>query len=94
MSRETLEWLNANTLIGFTDKRGKAWHYRASKQGDQPNHYPGPVPVDDVKRRLFCWEPVEGTIETSYLTNDGVTRVTDPGRSGHSGAVLHHLVLR
>ena len=22
MSRESLEWLNANTLIGFTEKRG------------------------------------------------------------------------
>lgn len=37
MSRETLEDLNANTLIGFTDKRGQAWHYREEMQGDEPN---------------------------------------------------------
>ncbi len=29
MSRETLNWLNTNTLIGFTDKRGHAFHWRA-----------------------------------------------------------------
>lgn len=28
MSRETLEWLSQNTLIGFTDKRGHAWHHQ------------------------------------------------------------------
>lgn len=49
MSRETLEWLNKNTLIGFTEKRGNAWHYRAGTD----NHYVGPVPVEDVRRRLF-----------------------------------------
>lgn len=30
MSKETLQHLNTNTLIGFTDKRGHAWHYRAA----------------------------------------------------------------
>jgi len=56
MSQETSVWLNTNTLIGFTDKRGHAWHYRAENQSDEPNHYPGPVPVADVKRRLFGWD--------------------------------------
>lgn len=55
MSRETIQWLNENTLIGFTEKRGKAWHYR---QGND-NHYVGGVPVDDVRKRLFDWEAVE-----------------------------------
>lgn len=53
MSAETMEWLNTMTLIGFTDKRGEAWHYRESDQGEESNHYPGAIPVDDVKRRLF-----------------------------------------
>ncbi|NJP91611.1 DUF932 domain-containing protein [Nonomuraea sp. FMUSA5-5] len=92
MSAETLTWLNQNTLIGFTGKRGTAWHYRASQQGDEPNHYPGPIPVDDVKRRLFHWEPIEGSIETTYLTGDGVTRLTDPDRKAiirpDTGSVL------
>lgn len=58
MSRETAEWLNRNVLVGYTDKRGNAWHYLESAQGDEPNHYTGPVPVADVQRRLFAWEPV------------------------------------
>ncbi|GAA3586811.1 hypothetical protein GCM10022222_84410 [Amycolatopsis ultiminotia] len=56
MSRETAAWLNTQVLIGFTDKRGHAWHYRADSQGGEPNHYPGPIPVADVRRRLFNWK--------------------------------------
>lgn len=59
MSRETLNWLNNNTLVGMTDKRGTAWHHRASEQGAEPNHYPGEVPVADVLRRLFNWQAIE-----------------------------------
>lgn len=55
MSKETIQWLNENTLIGFTEKRGRAWHYR---QGND-NHYVGGVPVDDVRKRLFDWHAVE-----------------------------------
>jgi phage/plasmid-like protein (TIGR03299 family) len=80
MSQESLAWLNANTLIGFTDKRGTAWHYRASEQGRQPNHFPGPVPVQAVRDRLFRWEPVEGTVETTYPGSGGPTRLTDRTR--------------
>lgn len=58
MSQETLTWLNRNVLIGQTDKRGHAWHWRASEQGDEPNHYPGFIPVADVQRRLFGFEPL------------------------------------
>ncbi len=56
MSRESLNWLNTNTLIGFTDKRGTAWHWRAQEQGEQSNHYPGPIPLEDVQDRLFHWQ--------------------------------------
>ena len=52
MSEETVHDLNSSTLIGNTDARGTAWHYRAEHQGDEPNHYPGPIPVADVQRRL------------------------------------------
>ena len=55
MSRESLTWLNTNTLIGCTDKRGTAWHWRAQEQGQRSNHYPGPIPVADVRERLFAW---------------------------------------
>lgn len=56
MSKETLQWLNTNTLIGNTDKRGTAWHYRAEEQGERSNHYPGFIPVEDVEERLFGWD--------------------------------------
>jgi len=44
MSKESLTWLNTNTLIGCTSKRGHAWHWRAQEQGAASNHYPGPIP--------------------------------------------------
>ena len=55
MSKETLNHLNINTLIGNTDARGHAWHYRAEEQGTESNHYTGPIPIEDVRRRLFSW---------------------------------------
>jgi phage/plasmid-like protein (TIGR03299 family) len=55
MSRESMEWLNNFTLIGNTEKRGNAWHYRQQLQGVESNHYTGPIPVADVLRRLFDW---------------------------------------
>lgn len=54
MSRETQEWLDRNVLVGFTTERGNAWHHREGTD----NHYPGAIPVADVQRRLFSWEPV------------------------------------
>lgn len=80
MSRETLESLNSQTLIGFTDKRGHAWHYREDLQGDESNHYTGPVPVEDVRRRLFNWQAVEGTITATAITDDGVITHEDKDR--------------
>jgi len=56
MSKESLTWLNMNTLIGCTDKRGTAWHWRAQEQGERSNHYPGAIPVADVQDRLFGWQ--------------------------------------
>lgn len=67
MSTETSEWLNRNVLIGFTEQRGEAWHYRASEQGDEPNHYEQAVPIDDVRRRLFAWKAVE---ENMFVMRD------------------------
>jgi len=55
MSKESLQWLNSNTLIGCTSKRGTAWHWRSEEQGDRSNHYPGAIPVRDVQDRLFGW---------------------------------------
>lgn len=87
MSRETINWLNDNTLIGFTDKRGKAWHSRAGHD----NHYPGAIPVEDVRKRLFDWTAEEKTVFVEgRLSGTGHVRV--PGRKAimrsDSGAVL------
>jgi phage/plasmid-like protein (TIGR03299 family) len=89
MSRETLEWLNCMTLIGDTNversydswvnAQGQAWHYRAALQGDEPNHYPGAIPVADVERRLFGWEPIAvSPMVATYteITEDGVELIT------------------
>jgi phage/plasmid-like protein (TIGR03299 family) len=66
MSRETITWLNTMTLIGNTDQRGTAWHYRARSQGEESNHYPGPIPVADVERRLFAWRAVERRVAVEF----------------------------
>lgn len=58
MSTETAEWLNQNVLVGHTAMRGVAWHYRASAQGTENNHYDGAIPIEDVRRRLFNWKAV------------------------------------
>lgn len=68
MSRETLQHLNTNTLIGNTAHRGTAWHYRAEEQGEESNHYSGPIPVADVERRLFYWEAVSRRIAVEVPT--------------------------
>jgi len=80
MTIETLEWLNRNTLIGFTEKRGRAWHYRRALQGLQPNHYPGAIPIDDVLRRLFDWEAVAVQLYTQIPYDP--TEATDVDEHG------------
>jgi phage/plasmid-like protein (TIGR03299 family) len=55
MSMETQAWLDNNVLVGFTKKRGNAWHWR---QGTD-NHFDDAIPIDVVRRRLFDWEPVK-----------------------------------
>ena len=67
MSRETMLWLNTNSLIGYTDERGNAWHYRQELQGIESNHYSGAVPVEDVLRRLFNFEVVDTPL---YIRKD------------------------
>jgi phage/plasmid-like protein (TIGR03299 family) len=62
VSGETLADLNKNILIGFTEKRGTAWWYRADMEGDQSNHYPGAVPIDDVASRLFNWTAMDAPV--------------------------------
>lgn len=71
MSKETLRHLNANTLIGYTAKRGTAWHYRAGLQQGAPNHYAGPIPIEDVHSRLFDWTAIEAPV-TAMVGDVGI----------------------
>lgn len=68
MTRETIEWLNTNSLIGFTDERGNAWHYLEGYD----NHFAGAIPVDRVERLLAV--PLEEATLTATLP-DGTTIV-------------------
>ena len=77
MSRETMEWLNLYTLIGYTEKRGNAWHYRQELQGIESNHYSGAIPVDDVLRRLFNFTVEEQPI---FIRNASGEYVVIEGR--------------
>lgn len=80
MSKETLEWLNQNTLIGFTERRGNAWHYKASEQGSEGNHYVGAIPIADVYRRLLNWQAVEAPAFVGIPTADGFDYVLQNDR--------------
>lgn len=66
MSRETMEWLNTMTVIGDTDRRGKAWHYRMGNT----NHYPGAIPQDVVRELLLPYEPIEHPIFVKLSVSD------------------------
>lgn len=57
MSMMSIDYLNQNVLVDET-RHGKAWHFDPQAQGDEPNHYQGPIPIEDVERRLFPWEPI------------------------------------
>jgi phage/plasmid-like protein (TIGR03299 family) len=74
MSQETTAWLNTNILRGFTEKRGRAWHYSAAHQGAEPNHYPAGIPVDDLHRRLFGWEAQPREV---YVADPGYVATVD-----------------
>lgn len=81
MSRETIAHLNTNTLIGNTDQRGNAWHYRAEEQGTESNHYPGPIPIGDVERRLFAWAAESRRVAVEVPAGyDTATHVSDTGQ--------------
>lgn len=80
MSEETMEWLNSNILVGFTDERGHAWHYRQDLQGSELNHYNGAVPTEDILRRLFSWKAISAPVFIRIpATFDDMTGVDDNG---------------
>ncbi len=81
MSKETLEYLASNVLIGMTSERGTAWWYRAeTDDANQSNHYDGPIPVADVQRRLFNWEAVKIPVLAQFPADmDTMVGLNDEG---------------
>jgi len=80
MTFETISTLNTNTLIGFTDKRGHAWHYKAQEQGAESNHYPGAIPVEHVTRRLFDWAATSRRVAVEVpATFEDMTHLAEDG---------------
>jgi phage/plasmid-like protein (TIGR03299 family) len=93
MSQYTSEYLHDNVRVGYTDKRGPAWWNRSGVTSTgEPNHFPGPVPVN-VARELLTSDPaiavpVRITVP-EYLGPDGVTdkrHLTVPDRIAVVGA--------
>jgi phage/plasmid-like protein (TIGR03299 family) len=77
MSKESTTWLNTMVLVGMGHR---AWHYSAEHQGAESSHYDGPIPYEDVVRRLFHWQAVPGNVTSTGMTENGVFTVTDPDR--------------
>lgn len=76
MSAETIQWLSENTLIGFTAKRGNAWHHR---EGDN-NHFEGAVPRERAIKLLdYPLELARIVGEIDRIDEDGVQTVRYPG---------------
>lgn len=71
MSAETIEWLQNNTRIGFTEKRGNAWHAARGVDGPAKNHFPGAIPVEEV-RNLMAYPLGKGEITVTVMDLDGV----------------------
>ncbi|QGJ95279.1 hypothetical protein QDA11_gp60 [Microbacterium phage Jayden] len=77
MSRETLQWLNENSLIGFTAERGKAWHHLEGYD----NHFEGAIPVERMLD-LMSYPLAEGSPTVKVLGDDGVTEFEAKGHKG------------
>lgn len=81
MSKESYYTLNNDVLVGLVAKRGKAWHFDEAYQGEESNHYDGPIPIEDVRRRIFNWRALSGPVSSTVCLPDGTElTVTDSQR--------------
>src|SRR5262252_1980355 len=73
MSQETQEWLNFYTL-----QSRAVWHTDEQLQKVANTIYNGPIPMEDVRSRLFGWQPLRGdlTSTATIITPTGVESVT------------------
>lgn len=69
MTRERPEDLRDNVLVGFTETRGDAWWNSrgffaqdgeeldmSTRSDGTPNHYPGAIPIEDVRAKVLNWQ--------------------------------------
>ena len=61
MSAESLEWLNRNIIVGYTEEQGAAWWNVPELANGFENHYPRAIPVERLDD-LFGFEFVERDI--------------------------------
>jgi hypothetical protein len=78
MSSESLEHLNTQVLVGFTDQRGQAWHHKPTCRA-RAEPLSQCDTTSDVKRRLFSWHAV--SMPMHITTPDG-DQVEVPNRQG------------
>lgn len=61
MSKETMEWLNREILVGNCKERPAAWHddpELRERLGLPNNHFQDPIPYQVVVDRLFNWHAI------------------------------------
>ncbi len=76
MSRETQEWRVNNLLVGYEDMFGPSWWHRGALRADgTPNHFPGAIPLAEVKKLLdISFSPRRCYYESS---DGGLIEATD-----------------
>lgn len=79
-SQQDVGELNLMTLIGCVDERGEAWHRMEGLGGEEDNHYPGAIPLEDLTRRLFTWHPQRAKV--GYLIPATVDTADMIGKDG------------
>lgn len=58
----------------------------------EPNHYPGPIPIDDVRRRLFAWNADSRPIAVALPADvETMTHLDDGGRPARREVIDGHL---
>jgi phage/plasmid-like protein (TIGR03299 family) len=80
MSKESLEWLQNNIRIGYTDERGPAWWAADGEYMADGSHFAEGVPEEEV-RRLLDVPIVEAKLFAQYEDAEGTRQVVaDPDR--------------
>jgi phage/plasmid-like protein (TIGR03299 family) len=99
LSKETALWLAQNTLTGFTDLYGKAWHfnpYLMQEHGLRPNQFPGPVPMERVEE-LMSFDLVSCDVIASgtFMSPEGIpveVNTKDPRRQAIVTSDTHEVL--